>query len=258
MSISRTLLTFLIFLIFPQIPQAAEYPINTGDEIKVIVSQYDEFNTTEVLSESGKLLIPIVGEIELQGKTESEAKKLIGNALVKGQLVSKLPKISVVVQYNSRKASIIGRVHNPGQYLITTGESILEFISKAGGLKDDGSSIVTLYRNQGDPVYIDLFASTGAKINRNSPITSGDIIRVTEAEAFFTSGEVNKPNKYPLSENMTIRQAVSVSGGMTEKATEKGLRVIRKAPDGSLVNREAKMDEIVQSEDIIFVKESLF
>ena len=256
-NIFKSIASVLIIIIYSQAVLSAEYPLGAGDEIEVTVFQHPELNNKAVISESGKVNFALIGTIDLKGKTESEVSKTLTDAYSSGGFINN-PQIFVVVNYLSRTASVIGRVHKPGQYMISTGETILDFISKAGGIKDDGSSVISLYRDKGEAIKINLFRSTDGKINRNSAIQKGDVIRVTEAEVYFTSGEVNKPNSYLLSENMTLRQGISVSGGMTDKATEKGLRIIRKAPDGSLVNREASLDEIIQPSDIIFVKESLF
>jgi polysaccharide export outer membrane protein len=236
---------------------AAEYPLDAGDEIEITVFQHPELYKKATISESGKVNFALIGTVDLKGKTESEVAKTITNAYASGGFVNN-PEVFVVVNYLSRNASVIGRVHKPGQYQIATGETILDFISKAGGITEDGSTWVSLYRDKGEAIQIDLFGSAESKINRNSAIKKGDVIRVTPAEVFFTSGEVKKPDSYMLFEDMTLRQGIAVSGGMTDKATEKGLRIIRKAPDGSLVNREADLDEKIQSSDIIFVKESLF
>ena len=256
-NIFKSIASVFILVVYSQAVLSAEYPLSPGDEIEITVFQHPELYKKAVISESGKVNFALVGTIDLKGKTESQVVKTITSAYGDGGFVNN-PEIFVVVNYLSRTASVIGRVHAPGQYMITTGETILDFISKAGGIKDDGSSVVSLYRDKGEAISIDLFRSTDGKINRNSAIQKGDVIRVTQAEVYFTSGEVNKPDSYLLSENMTIRQGISVSGGMTDKATEKGLRIIRKAPDGTLVNREANLDEIIQPTDIIFVKESLF
>ncbi len=256
-NIFRSIASVIIVFVYSQAVFAAEYPLGAGDEIEITIFQHPELQKNAVISESGKVNFALIGTVDLKGKTESEVAKTLTDAYSSGGFVNN-PEVFVVVNYLSRKASVIGKVHNPGQYLITTGETILDFISKAGGITDDGSSVISLYRDKGEAIEIDLFSTTNSKINRNSAIQKGDVIRVTPAEVFYTSGEVNKPNSYLLLENMTIRQGISVSGGMTDKATEKGLRIIRNAPDGSLVNREASLDELIQPSDIIFVKESLF
>ena len=256
-NIFKSIASVFILVIYSQTVFSAEYPLSPGDEIEITVFQHPELYKKAVISESGKVNFALVGTLDLKGKTESQVVKSITSAYGDGGFVNN-PEVFVVVNYLSRTASVIGRVHNPGQYMISVDETILDFISKAGGIQNDGSSVVSLYRDKGEAIKIDLFTNSDSKINRNSAIQKGDVIRVTQAEVYFTSGEVNKPDSYLLSENMTIRQGISVSGGMTDKATEKGLRIIRKAPDGSLVNREANLDEIIQPSDIIFVKESLF
>lgn len=186
-NIFRSIASVFILIIFSQTVYSADYPLDAGDEIEVTVFQHPELQKKAVISETGKVNFALIGTIDLKGKTESQAAKTLNNAYGSGGFVNN-PEVFIVVNYLSRKASVIGRVHKPGQYLFSTGETILDFISKAGGIKDDGSSVVSLYRDKGEAINIDLFRASDTEINRNSAIHKGDVIRVTEAEVFFHFG----------------------------------------------------------------------
>jgi len=57
---------------------------------------------------------------------------------------------------------------------------------------------------------------------------------------------------------MTVQQALAVGGGLTIRGTQRGMAIIRRQADGKTTTLDAEAAELVQSDDVIFVKESLF
>lgn len=57
---------------------------------------------------------------------------------------------------------------------------------------------------------------------------------------------------------MTVMQALSVGGGLTQRGTERGLRVQRRDSEGNLKEINAQSSDLVQPDDVIYIKESLF
>jgi polysaccharide export outer membrane protein len=58
---------------------------------------------------------------------------------------------------------------------------------------------------------------------------------------------------------MTVMQAIAQSGGLTQRGTERGMRINRRDPSGSIkVINNVKMNDAVERDDVIYVKESLF
>jgi len=75
---------------------------------------------------------------------------------------------------------------------------------------------------------------------------------------FYVYGEAQKPGSFRLERNMTFMQALVIAGGLTARGTERGLRVTRRAADGSAVESNPKLNDLVEPDDVIFVRESLF
>ncbi len=73
---------------------------------------------------------------------------------------------------------------------------------------------------------------------------------------FFIQGEVNTPGSYAFEEGLTIRKAIALAGGLTERASKKKI-FLTKAQGG---NKDIKvsMDYKLSSGDIVVIKESLF
>jgi polysaccharide export outer membrane protein len=57
---------------------------------------------------------------------------------------------------------------------------------------------------------------------------------------------------------MTVIQALARAGGVTPRGSERRVDVKRHAKDGKLVTQHARLDEPVQADDVILVKESIF
>ena len=63
---------------------------------------------------------------------------------------------------------------------------------------------------------------------------------------------------YRLAENLNVMQAVSLAGGVTPRGTERGIRIHRRAADGSLNDIVAGMSDSVFANDVINIPERLF
>jgi polysaccharide export outer membrane protein len=92
----------------------------------------------------------------------------------------------------------------------------------------------------------------------NSDVQAGDIIFVDRAPRFYIYGEVQRPGQLRLERQMTVLQALSAGGGLTPRGTERGLRVKRRDQEGKLQTLDVKGDDLLQPNDVVYVKESLF
>ncbi|MBP9064372.1 MAG: SLBB domain-containing protein, partial [Aquabacterium sp.] len=74
----------------------------------------------------------------------------------------------------------------------------------------------------------------------------------------YIYGEVQRPGPMRLERELTLMQALATGGGLTQRGTDKGIRVHRKGADGVVQVIEAKMDDRLREGDVVFVRESLF
>ena len=89
-------------------------------------------------------------------------------------------------------------------------------------------------------------------------LRNGDTIWVDRQPLVYIYGEVQRPGPMRLERGMTVMQALASGGGLTQRGTEKGIRVHRKADDGSVQVLQPTMDDKVRDGDVVFVRESLF
>ncbi len=74
---------------------------------------------------------------------------------------------------------------------------------------------------------------------------------------FYIYGEVNRPGAYRLEKGITVRRAIALAGGLTPKGSNWRIAVTRK--DGERdVDQSADLDDQLQLDDVVRIKESIF
>lgn len=80
-------------------------------------------------------------------------------------------------------------------------------------------------------------------------------VTVSEYRPVFVNGQVKTPGSFPFQPGLTVRKAVSLAGGLTERASDRRISVIQ---EGQSKKREVTFDAEIGPGDIITVEESFF
>lgn len=110
------------------------YRLSANDLIRVKVFQEDDLTTEFRLGRDGSATFPLIGVVNLAGKTVDEAAAVIRESLGKDYLVN--PQVTLtVVEYAKRRFTVLGQVQKPGSYELPGEESVtlLQAIAMAGG-----------------------------------------------------------------------------------------------------------------------------
>lgn len=111
-----------------------DYVIGDDDMLGINVWKQPELTTSIPVRSDGKISLPLIGEVMASGRTPVQLKNDI-TALLKTYMSS--PDVTVtVLQMNSRKFNILGRVAKPGSYSLTATTTVLDAIAAAGGFQD--------------------------------------------------------------------------------------------------------------------------
>ncbi|MEW6380555.1 MAG: polysaccharide biosynthesis/export family protein [bacterium] len=94
-------------------------------------------------------------------------------------------------------------------------------------------------------------------INLNFELQNNDTLYIPKAQFFYVIGEVKSPGRFKLEKEVNVLQTISMAGGLTQKASERKIRIIRTL-DGKEHEIKAKMTDLVLPDDIIKVPESFF
>ena len=82
-------------------------------------------------------------------------------------------------------------------------------------------------------------------------------VSIVEYRPFFVNGEVKNPGAVAFQPGLTLRKAISLAGGFTERANRKRAVVISDS-DPDLQEQERKLDYAIQPGDVITVEDTFF
>lgn len=248
----------------PAAGEAALYRIGPGDTVRIAVYQSPDLSLETRVSESGLISYPLIGSVRLGGLTVSQAEAALADALRKGDFI-KNPQVTVMVtQVRANQVNVLGQVGKPGRVpLDVAGMRLTDVLALAGGVTTTAGAdtvVVTGQRN-GQPFRkeVDLprmFAPGGR--GDDIEIQPGDAIWVDRYPVVYLYGEVQRPGQLRLERGMTVMQALATAGGLTQRGTQRGLRVSRRAANGQVQQLELSLDDTLLPGDVVFVRESLF
>jgi len=115
-------------------PPARTYVVGPNDLLLIKVYRQDDLESRVRIAADGTSTLPLLGTINLGGKTLEEATAHVRELLEKDYLVN--PQVSVtILEYAKRRFTVLGQVQKPGTFEIPSEESVnlLEGIAMAGG-----------------------------------------------------------------------------------------------------------------------------
>ena len=242
---------------------AAEYRLGSGDVVRINVYQNPDLAIETRVTEAGLISYPLLGSIRVGGLSVTATEKLIADGLRSGNFV-KQPQVTLVVtQVRGNQASVLGMVNRPGRYPIEVADMRLtDLLAMAGGTAVNGSDMVVVTGTRdGKPFRAEVdmpsvFATGGT--GKDMLINNGDSIWVDRQPLVYIYGEVQRPGPMRVERGMTVMQSLATGGGLTQRGTQKGIRIHRKATDGKVQVMEPMLDDKVQDGDVVYVRESLF
>ena len=262
---SLLIITLTIFMCFFDLSAfGQEYMLGSQDVLKITVYEQPDLTTETRVSENGKITFPLIGEINAKGLTSHQLEKNIADKLSSLGYI-KDPHVTVFVVQFGKRVTIIGEVVKPGQYEIPGTPTVLDMISTAAGLGPNAGYTTTIFRKETGPdgkittrnMIIDLDRLlNGGDLSQNIELQSGDVIYVPKT-VFYVYGEVNKPGAYRLEKGITVKRAIAIAGGLTAKGSQSRIAITRKSGDKE-ITRSAGIDDLVDSDDVIRIKESIF
>lgn len=141
---SPLLFLCLSFSAFFSLPMQAEdalpatavmdYILQPSDLLNVQVFQEENLKRDVRVSQEFSISLPLIGKVDLKGKSLRQAEELIRELYDRDFLVN--PQVNVVVtEYAKRSVNVIGAVNQPGAVLFPQeqGLTLLDAISRAGG-----------------------------------------------------------------------------------------------------------------------------
>jgi protein involved in polysaccharide export with SLBB domain len=171
----------------PQAPSSTldNYILSPNDIVLVKVFEDPDLDSQHRISQDGTINFPLVGVVQISGRTVTQAASTIRDRLLKGYLRN--PQVRVnVIQYASRRITVLGQVQKPGSYVLPNEERIdlLQAIAMAGGftrMADEGRVLVRRNVNGVDTILkVNAHAETKNSSSQLFEVQPDDRITVRE------------------------------------------------------------------------------
>lgn len=244
-------------------------PIGPGDIVEVNEFHTPEFHRSARVSAEGTVMLPLVGEIEINGLDERGAAHTIEAALLAGGMLLH-PQVTVMVTTSAGlDVSVLGEVARPGVYPLSVHHRLLDLISAASGLAPGAGSLVMI-SHRGEERTARAIAldptNSDAAGDHNPELAAGDTVQVSRAGLVFVIGDVMRPGGFPVDpvQRLTVVQALTLAWGPTQSAALSKALLIREQKGGRTITalnlkrllRGQDPDLPIQDRDIIFVPDS--
>lgn len=257
-----------------------EYQVGGQDILTILVHEEKDLSRdAATVAADGTMTFPFIGRIDVNGKTPAQIEDLISKKLTtEGFLVN--PHVSVQVkEFRSKNVVILGAVKNPGRFSLESQESLLDILSRAGGVDfAKGGSKATVMRMESNSEGLRNRIAIGINIKRlfsgedhfaNLPLQNEDVVFIPMAEKVYVMGEVTKPGEYIIdNSDATVVEAIGMAGGFTRIAApdrtslvrlENGHEQILTIPVDEITRTgRTSADITLRDKDIIIVPESYF
>lgn len=238
-----------------------QYLLGPGDILHISVFKNPDLSVDARVSESGSIGSPLVGSVPVAGLTLPAAEQKIAQMLRDGGFVLN-PQVNILLTTAvGNQVDVLGQVNKPGRYPIEgAGGHLAGMLAEAGGIAQTGADVVVVsgVRN-GQPFHreIDLLKISQGGVE-DVELKGGDTVFVNRAPMFYIYGQVQHPGGYRLEKGMTVMQAVADGGGVTGKGTTRGMVLHRKDANGKVREFKVTLEQELQDQDVLYVKESFF
>jgi polysaccharide export outer membrane protein len=240
---------------------ADTYRIGVNDVVSVGVFKNPELSGDFPCGADGSVSLPLVGSVPAKGRTEAELSAELAAAF-STYLVD--PQVTVAVKlFQSQFVHVMGAIPRASRVPLKPGITVSDVLSEAGVALQPGQQ-VTLKRSGQPPV---LLGQADVQAGAQSALRDGDSLIVEEPKYVLIQGEVRRPQRISLSQGMTLLQAIAMAEGLTEWASKREVRVLRRSASGEIEERvvdlrrveAGKIEDLeLQAGDKVLVKRRVF
>lgn len=155
----------------PAALQVSQYQLGAGDQVTVTVFGRTELSGAFPVSSSGYVDYPLIGQVEVGGKTTDQVSAAIAERLRDGYV--REPAVNVAIT-TYRPFFILGEVANAGSYPYTPNLTVRGAIATAGGYSYRANTRRVYIQHPGEA------RETAYVLTGTLPIRPGDVVRIPE------------------------------------------------------------------------------
>jgi len=243
-------------------PAGRDVRLSQGDLLTVHLYGAPDYAPPVRVSLDGKIHLPLVGDLVVEGLTTHQAESLITQKLVAGGMYRD-PQITVQLSESPNQyVTVSGELH--GVVAVMGERRLFDVLSAAGGLPPTASHIITISRpGLAEPIVIDLGTDPAQSAHANIPIFAGDTVIVAKMGVVYLLGAFRNQGPFPLKQNspLTLMQVTAEGGGPGFEGKYDDLQIIRTiGMERQVVHVDIKKvfngtapDPPLQADDIVFL-----
>jgi polysaccharide export outer membrane protein len=175
------LFAFLIGLNTGAFAADKPYHIGPGDILEISVWKDPNLSRQLVVPPDGIISFPLIEAIDVKNLTVAELKKIVTQKL--SEFVPEATVTVMLIEINSLKAYVIGKVERPGEFPINMNTNVMQVLAMAGGLnafaarggikilRYDNNKIINIPFDYGD-------VEKGKNLEQNIILIPGDVVVV--------------------------------------------------------------------------------
>ena len=182
--------------------------IGPNDLIGITVYDSPELTRTVRVDSDGTIRLPMLEKhIQAAGLDPEDLEKAIAKALIEGQILVDPIVTVTVVEYLSRPINVVGAVNKQVTFQATGDMTLLDAISRAGGLANNAGPDILVSRQEptshGKSTTLTQRIPAHGLLDAVDPslnlrLQGGDVVRVPEAGLVYVIGNVKTPGAYPI------------------------------------------------------------
>lgn len=179
---SSVIFSVLIIILISNVYAAEKaYHIGPGDVIEISVWKDTDLSRKLVVPPDGIIAFPLIDTVNVTNLTVADLKKVVTEKL--SEFVPDATVTVMLIEINSLKAYVIGKVNSPGVFPISLESNVLHILAQAGGLTpfaSDGN--ISILRQKGNRIikipfdYGDI--EKGKNLQQNILLRPGDVVVV--------------------------------------------------------------------------------
>jgi protein involved in polysaccharide export with SLBB domain len=233
-------------------PPADVFRLGPGDELEIENIGDGATRAVTKVGADGKIYYYLLPGLRVWGLTLAETKTLLEKELL---TYIRKPNVSITLRtVGSKRVWVLGRLNSPGIYPLTAPMTVLEAISRAGGLFTSRFSGTTeeladLHHSflirKGQPIAVDFYRLLReGDMSQNIYLQPDDYIYLPSAlsKEVQVLGAVKSPKPVGFMDQVTLVSAVSNAGGTIESARLSEVAIVR----GSLTKPQIAVADLGQ------------
>jgi len=165
---------------------------------------------------AGNISVPYAGAIKTAGRTPSQVQQAIVDA-IKNRAIEPQAVVALSTQ-NTSLISVLGEVNTPNRFpALPAGEHLLDAITRAGGIKDQGYDTWVVLERQHRRASVP-FGALIYESENNTWIWPGDTVYVyKEPQTFLAFGASGQQGQLGFGQwRLSLAEAVGLAGGLLD------------------------------------------